>query len=176
MAAISKYFPAEDQCFSYFDPCQPATFITALDQFEAFITCEAPYYAVLAYSRGAQLVAPMLTRLCARDPSAKPFKCAFFLSGGIPYDFRVSLQAPHLIHVDTARDGDLIHIPTANIWGAHARLHPGISPVLSALCRLYLRTVFVHSGGHDIPRSKDRQDLMGCVKAVRRTIDVPLVG
>ncbi|KJZ78235.1 hypothetical protein HIM_02273 [Hirsutella minnesotensis 3608] len=169
---ISAYFPADNEYFAYFDPGKPSTLINAMDQLESFITREGPYDAILAYSHGTQLVGSLLDRWNTRAAGTEPFKCAVFLSGGIPYDFRSLPDASHLDHLDPVRRGVCIHIPVANIWGKNDETHPGTSAVLSALCRQDLNTVFVHSGGHEIPGSKDRQGLLGCVKAIRRTIDL----
>jgi hypothetical protein len=170
-----SYFPETDDYFGYFDPRDPPTLTAALDHLEAFIAREGPYDAVLAYSHGAQLVASMLARLRARDPAAQPFRCAIFISGGIPYEPEFPHGAAQLRHLDPQERGVLLHLPTANIWGRNDLLYPNTSKVLSALCRPDWKTEFVHEGGHDVPGPKAKEDLLGCVKAIRRTVDRALV-
>ena len=173
-AEIASYFPANDNYYGYFDPYAPKTFTKALDDLEAFIARDGPFDGVLAYSHGAQLTAAMLGRLRSRDPFAQPFSCAVFISGGIPYEFACD-DVKELRYVDPVRSGVLVHIPTANIWGKNDVSYPGTSEVLSKLCRPEWNTTFVHTGGHNIPSSKAKSDLIGSVKAIRRTIDRALI-
>jgi hypothetical protein len=122
----------------------------------------------------------MLIRLRAKDPYAQPFKCAIFISGGIPYQYAPHSPDGHghgqpgLRFVDAKEAGVQINIHTANIWGRNDTLYPGTSEVLSELCRPDWNTTFVHEGGHDIPSSKNKGDLLGCVKAIRRMMDQAL--
>lgn len=172
---IALHSSDSDDYFAYFDPQTPTTFVTALDNLEAFISQNGPYDAVLAYSHGAQLVASMLARLHTRSPLAQPFKCAVFLSGGIPYELvTLSSGVEKISFISPEERESLIHIPTANIWGGRDVLYPGHSKVLSKLCRADWNTEFVHTGGHEIPGAKTKNDLLGCVKAIQKTMDKAL--
>ena len=167
---IDSYFPPTDAYFGYFDPSEPLTFYKALDDLETFITTEGPFHGVLAYSHGAQLAASLMARMHRETPSRQPFKCAVFLSGGIPY---ATSKFPDgkLRHLDPAKDGVVIEIPTANIWGSNDALYPGTSEILSELCRSEWNATFRHEEGHGIPGAKARVALIGSVRAIRRTVD-----
>ena len=138
---------------------------------ETFIAGNGPYDAVLAYSHGAQLVASMLARLCAQNNIPQPFQCAVFISGGLPYDFHSITNTGKLEYLHAKPNEAWITIPTTNIWGRNDMLYPGMSETLSQLCQQDWNEKVVHNGGHDIPGSKAKDDLLSCVKAIRRTID-----
>ena len=181
---IRGYFPAEGEYFAYFDPAEPHTYTKALDDLENYLSNEGPFDGVLAYSHGAQLAAGLLARSHGRNSHEQPFKCAVFLSGGVPYHFsnektvgRQDVNGRsdvHLVYMDPLEVGELVQIPTANIWGRNDLLYPGKSETLSRMCRRDLNSEFVHDGGHDIPSAKAKEDLFGCVRTVRRAVDCAL--
>ena len=131
----------------------------------------------MAFSQGAALAATLMVRKSQQDPKgqrADPvFKCAVFISGGVPCD-------PDLLMQDELRllsyevDQEPVAVPTANIWGAHDTLFPGSSAALSKLCNARERTDFVHEGGHEVPGSKSKEAVNGTVHAIRRAIDKAL--
>ena len=82
-----------------------------------------------------------------------------------------ALQDSHRRPLSFERDGELIHIPTANIWGAHDTLYPHFGPVLSKLCQKELREDFIHEGGHEIPGAKDTEGVLQALKVIKRTIE-----
>lgn len=102
-----------------------------------------------------------------------PCKCAIFIAGGVPGD-PAALEQGKIRPLDFATDGELIHLPTAHIWGANDRQRPTFGPVLSKLTKAALRTVYVHNGGHEVPGPRDQVALSNTVKAIQRTIDTVL--
>lgn len=174
MLALAQYFPASDECFAYFNPAEPSTFTTALDNLEAFIEQEGPFDAILGYSHGAQLAASMLARANMKNQPDRPIKCAFFLSGGIPYtrEQRGADGVSEIYYLDPNKNGTPVDLPTAHIWGENDTTHPGTSVVLSELCKPEWRAISIHGGGHEIPGASSREYLIGAVKVIRKTVDL----
>lgn len=144
---------------------------TALDQLSNFIALEGPYDGVIGYSHGGALAATYLIRHSRLYPgSPLPFKCAIFLSGGIPMD-PDALEKDEVKPLHVARDGTLLTLPTANIWGRNDQLWPGTSEILCGLCDEGTRSVFVHDEGHDVPSARAKDAVLGAVMSIRRTVD-----
>ena len=139
----------------------------ALNDLEAFIAAEGPFDGVLAFSQGATLATTYIVRQARRDPATVPFKCAIFFSGGIPCDPSL-LERGEVRELDFATDGEVIRIPTANIWGRQDEMLWG--PALNQLCAASMRTSFVHDGGHEIPGSKMKDAVTESVNAIRRAV------
>ena len=130
----------------------------------------------MAFSLGAALAATLIIRKSQLDPAHEEltplFKCAIFLSGGIPFD-NAALLRGEVRPVDP-QDGELIHIPTAHIWGLNDTLSPGSSDILSEVCNAQLRTVSTHDGGHEVPGARSKDAVNTAVHAIRRTVDEAL--
>ena len=143
----------------------------ALDDLDAYITEEGPFDAVLAFSQGAALAATFIIRKFNQDPKQQHinsvFKCAIFISGGIPRD-PAALLYDEMRSLDYPTDGEVIPVPTAHIWGSNDLLSPS---ELSRLCKSQGRTTFIHGGGHEVPGSRSKDAVTGTVHAIRRTID-----
>lgn len=167
---IKQYYPDEDTYFSYCDLQSPTSLRKALAQLNAFIAVEGPYDGVLAYSHGAAFAATYIIQQSHLHPTSPPaFKCAIFLSGGIPVD-------PSALEKDELRllgpgDGKLLNLPTAHIWGANDELYPGTSLILSKLCDERMRCIFMHEEGHDVPNARAKDAVVGAIRAIRRTVD-----
>lgn len=143
---------------------------TALTQLSAYVDLEGPYDGVLAYSHGASFVATYIIQQAQLHPtSPPPFKCAVFLSGGIPVD-PLALERNELRFLGP-KDGKPLKLPTAHIWGANDELYPGTSTILSDLCDEDMRSIFVHEEGHDVPNARAKEAVLGAVRAIRRTVD-----
>lgn len=130
----------------------------------------------MAFSQGAILAATLMVRSFQRNAGGRtdpPFKCAIFISGGVPGD-PAALELDQVRTLDYATDGEVIHVPTTHIWGANDRQEPTYGPVLSKLCKAALRTVYVHGGGHEVPGPKNPAALSSTVMAVQSTIDMVL--
>lgn len=168
---MADFFPANGEYFAYFDPAHPATFTKALDDLSAYLTTEGPFDGILAYSHGAQLAASFFLQPGAQRIVPASMRCLVFLSGGIPYGLAPDASVQHL---QPGAGSSRIELPVANIWGRHDALYPGASEALSRFCRPDSSTVFVHEGGHNVPGTNAEKDLLGCVRAVRRTIDLAL--
>jgi pimeloyl-ACP methyl ester carboxylesterase len=137
----------------------------------------------MAFSLGAALVATLMMRYMpvggGEDDSDSqqhrlplpPFKCAIFLSGGIPYDEDRLVQG-HVENLATgSAGGKRLHLPTAHIWGSQDTLCPGTSAVLEQLCIGPARHRYIHDGGHEVPGSKSPDAVAQAVHVIRRTID-----
>lgn len=169
---IKAYYPSSSSYFNYFDFDSTSSARTALVNLATFIALEGPYDVVLAFSHGATLAATYLVQQSRINPAAPlPFKCAVFLSGGSPID-PDALAEDKIRLLNGKTDGQLLKLPTANIWGANDELYPGTSEGLSKLCDEKLRAVFVHEEGHDVPSVRAKEAVYGAVNAIRRTIDL----
>lgn len=167
---IADILPSTTGYWAYFDPAIPSTFTTALSQLQTFIEQEGPFDGVMGFSHGAQLAASLLVHQARVDPAGKrAWRCAVFLSGGIPYEV-VEGECRH-VKLKEGEDRGVIDIPTANIWGKNDMLYPGEAEELSRMCRDTLKEVYVHNGGHEVPSGKNMEELFGAVRAIRRTVE-----
>lgn len=147
---------------------------TALAQLAGYIALEGPYDGVLAYSHGASLAATYIVQQAQLHPTSPlPFKCAIFLSGGIPAD-PSALDRNELRLLNPMRDGKPLMLPTAHVWGANDTLYPGTSAVLSELCDEGMKCVFVHDEGHTLPNGKVKEAVLSAARVIRRTVDKAL--
>lgn len=105
-----------------------------------------------------------------RDPL---FKCAIFISGGVPGD-PAALEQDRVRTLDYSTDGEVIRVPTAHVWGANDPRLSNFGPVLSKLCKAAFRTVYVHGAGHEVPGPRDQAALRSTVTAIQKTIDMVL--
>lgn len=144
---------------------------TALAQLATYIALEGPYDGVLAYSHGAAFAATYIIQQAQLHPTLPPpFKCALFLSGGIPLD-PLPLDRDEIRRLEPETDGKPLKLPTAHIWGSNDKLYPDTSSVLSKLCDDGMKFVFTHEEGHDIPNARAEGALLGAAQVIRRTVD-----
>ena len=68
------------------------------------------------------------------------------------------------------KGAELIHIPTAHIYGANDTEHPQCGPPFRQACRSDVREEFVHSCQHRLPGASASEDIAGVVRAIRRTV------
>lgn len=132
----------------------------------------------MAFSEGAGLAAMLMIHKVQCSPMEQHlhpvFKCAIFFSGGVPADPGTLEQREEVRFLDYERDGELIGVPTAHIWGKNDMEYPAFGPVLSRLCKADLRKVFIHEGGHEVPGRKDPPAMGTVVQIIRHTIAVAL--
>ncbi|KAI0392952.1 serine hydrolase-domain-containing protein [Xylariaceae sp. FL0594] len=132
--------------YAFFDPGDLSTLQIAADQLDCYIKSEGPFDAVLAFSAGCVVVAMYLMQK-QRQSLEAPFKCAVFLSSaGIRHE-------AEYMGMDTTRC--LIQIPTAHIWGSNDVTAPNGGQDLCNMCEPLQRLVWVHDGGHELPRGDD---------------------
>lgn len=89
-----------------------------------------------------------------------PFTCAVFISGGIPAD-PVALEKGGISFLHHEKDGQLLKLPTAHIWGRNDNVLPGTSHVLSGLCEKASSFIFVHDEGHGVPSARSKEGARG---------------
>lgn len=172
---LKGYYPDTDDYFNYFKLGDTQDALRALADLHTYLESEGPYHGVLAYSHGASFVTTyMMQQQLCHPTKPPPFRCAIFLSGGLPADPN-ALERGHLRLLDPAKDGVPLRLPTSHIWGRNDSLYPGTSETLSALCDPPSRSIFVHDGGHNVPNTKANEDVLGAVRAIRRTIDRALM-
>ena len=168
---IKPYYPDTDTYFNYFDLQSTTSMRAALAQLATYIALEGPYDGVLAYCHGAAFAATYIIQQAQLHPmSPPPFKCAIFISGGIPVD-PFALDEGKIRLLDPAKDGKQLKLPTAHIWGANDKLYPGTSVSLSNLCDEGMRCIFVHEEGHDVPNARAKETVLNAARVIRRTVD-----
>ncbi|OTA66661.1 hypothetical protein K449DRAFT_391102 [Hypoxylon sp. EC38] len=99
----------------------------------------------------------MLQKVRKSEPV--PFRCAIFLSSA---EIAGELKC---LGLDNAEG--LIRMPTAHIWGLHDDTAPNCGEILSRICNPTYRLVFVHDGGHELPRN---HHLTQAAHIIRRVI------
>ena len=122
---------------------------------------------------GSESGSESMTMTTDDPPPTPPFKCAIFLCGGVPGD-PAALEQGKVRMLDYEVDGEVIDVPTAHIWGGNDPRKSTSGPVLSKLCKVGVRTVYVHNGGHEVPGPRDQVALNSTVAAIQKTIDMVL--
>lgn len=162
----------DDEFFSYLDIESAKSCSKALDDLDSFIDAEGPFDAVMAFSQGAGLAATLMLRH-SRQNSASPFKLAIFFSGGVPAD--PELLAEGIVRrLDPDVEGEVIHTPTAHIYGSNDHRLESDSQNLSRLCSVTNKTVQIHNGGHEIPGLKVREAVPAIVRAIKKVMEKTL--
>lgn len=159
----------DDEFFAYFDDVSPASCRQALEDLEAYIQSAGPFDGLMAFSIGAVLGATLLVQK-SQTNAPLPFRLAIFFCGGAPGD-PAALYEDRFRILDGAFDGELLHLPTAHIWGKNDPRNPSWGPQLASLCSSHLESIFVHERGHDIPSWHDLVGLERTVQCIQRTID-----
>ena len=144
-----------------------------LEDLNCFIESDGPFDGVLAFSQGASVAATYLAWKAAKATLQQKLhpviKCAVFLSGGVPAD-PAALWQDKFRTLDPGVDGQVISIPTVNVWGSKdPRKDSAVS--LSRLCMPQLATNVIHGGEHVVPGAGDTVGLSLTVAAIRKTIE-----
>ncbi|PMD32115.1 hypothetical protein L207DRAFT_590987 [Hyaloscypha variabilis F] len=116
-------------------------------------------------STGDRINCQRALRLRQGKPS---FRCAIFLSAGSPaVDFE-SLREGHNVVLPLAKMAEVIDMPTVHVWGK-TDPYADAARELSMLCRSDTKSVFVHSGGHEVPGAGSKDAVTSIVNVIRRT-------
>jgi hypothetical protein len=167
---IQGFFSAEDTYFGYFEREDVKTCQKALTDLQNYIAFEGPFDGVIAFSQGATVASTLIIHHARRNPSAAPiFKCAIFFSGGQPCDPDL-LESGRVRMMNFKEDGEVIQVPTANIWGRNDPL-PWVGE-LDRLCAVDRRITYIHNGSHEIPGSKMKDTVTDCVNVFRRIVNM----
>ncbi|PFH54900.1 hypothetical protein XA68_12409 [Ophiocordyceps unilateralis] len=139
----------------------------ALENLANYVDQEGPFDGAMGFSHGASLIATYLLQ-CQQT---QPFKCAIFLSASRPYDV-AALSTGVLRYADPDPDRrPLLSLPTTHIWGSRDDAYGDQCNVLVAMSDEAKRNVYIHKGGHEIPGPRAKDDVQGCVRAIRRVIE-----
>ena len=167
---IQGFFSAEDNYFGYFEREDLKSCQKVLTDLQKFIAVEGPFDGVIAFSQGAVIASTLIVQHARRNPRAAPiFKCAIFFSGGQPCDPDL-LESGEVREMNFKEDGEVIQVPTANIWGRNDPFH-WVSEI-DRLCAADRRISYIHEGSHEIPGSKMKDAVTDCVNIFRRVIDM----
>jgi len=182
LSEVASYFTADYGCFAYFEHGSPQSAKKALDHLESYIEAEGPFDGVMAFSQGANLATMLMARQAQQDENLdvatrrdqQPiFKCAIFFSGAVVDDPQ-ALERNEARFLDPIKDGQLIHVPTAHIWGSndHVFIPQGVGHSFGQLFEAGLQSEFIHEEGHEVPKAKAA--VIEAVNAIRRAIGLAI--
>lgn len=173
LLGLEAFAEPDDEFLQYVDTSSTESGLKAIHDLEKLVDEEGPFDGVMSFSLGATLAASFIIHRLRKDQRKEllqpTFRCAIFFCGGLPEEVTEDGMNRRVLSVE--EDGELIHIPTAHIWGANDRTYPEFGKVLSKLCREDLRSVFVHPGGHEIPGPKNEDSLQHAIRVIKRTIE-----
>lgn len=108
----------------------------AVSSLKELVAANGPFDGVIGFSQGAVLAAMLLIK-AQGDPACVagglPFRCAIFLCGGLPFDYRSLLQGTVRQMEPGGDKPALIHLPVVNCWAADDADFPGMGPPLAKL-------------------------------------------
>lgn len=170
---IREYFSPTDDYFQYFEPGDALSCLKALKNLDRFVAEEGPFDGVIAYSQGAAIASTLMLQRHWQNSHknlVEPlFKCAIFLAAAVPCD-PVELEQGRIREISYDVDGEVIHVPTTHIWGEH---DPSPYPSrLAQVCATNVKNIYVHSGGHEIPGSQNKEVVGEMVRVVKRAISM----
>ncbi|OTA97787.1 hypothetical protein M434DRAFT_391700 [Hypoxylon sp. CO27-5] len=164
----------KDDFFSYIDLDNLDSCVSALINLDTYISEEGPFDGVWAFSQGAMIAATYIVwkarQNTVQQRVAPPFKCAVFFSAWEAYDPDL-LWKNHLRPLSLPTDGEVIHIPTAHIWG-QCDISSAKASSVSGICASGTRQVFVHPGSHEIPGARMNAAVKSSVRIIRRVISL----
>ncbi|KAG8531948.1 uncharacterized protein KY384_003584 [Bacidia gigantensis] len=161
---------SDDTYYAYFDSTSVPSYIRAVELLGQYVDAEGPFDGVLAFSQGAGLAAMYIVHKLLQDPNrAPPFKVAILISCLSVYDPVTWYERGEVRTMDPAKDGQVISIPTAHIWGQQDSRNPE-SKAIYQMADHDLRSISVHEGGHEVPSTGTQGAIGGAVKAIRRAV------
>ncbi|KAA8905058.1 DUF341 domain-containing protein [Sphaerosporella brunnea] len=167
---IQALFPSHTDFYAYYDSTSGPSILSALDLLHEYIAEEGPFDGVVGFSQGAALAATLMIRHDQLNQTVEPlFRCAIFMCGAAPCDWRGLDAGGKVRKLGVETDGKLIHVPTAHILGANDEA-VGESHILRGLCGERGKVVYDHGGGHEVPRAP-KEVTLGMAQAVRDVID-----
>lgn len=162
-----------DEFLQYVDSASTESGINALGHLDKLVDEEGPFDGIMSFSLGATLAASFIVHRLRKDPRKEllqpTFRLAVFFCGGHPEELTEDGQ--HRRVLSWEEDGEVIHIPTAHIWGANDRMYPEFGKRLSKLCCKEQRAIFIHPGGHEIPGPRDEDSFQQAIRVIKRTIE-----
>ncbi|KAL4778559.1 serine hydrolase FSH [Aspergillus varians] len=157
----------DEKTFSYCDPEDADSCLQVIELLERYVAAEAPYDGVIGFSLGANIAVSWMIQRQGQGQGDLPFKVGIFFSNTFPlYDMEALQKGRVDYNSDQVADGYL-DLSTAHIWGARdsGQEHAQIA---SRVCKEGKRSVYVHSGAHEITASP--HDLINMVKVINRAI------
>ncbi|KAL9636599.1 MAG: hypothetical protein Q9204_002195 [Flavoplaca sp. TL-2023a] len=158
-----------DKFFAYFDEASAGSCRQSLIDLDAYIESAGPFDGLMAFSMGAVLGATLLVQRVQKN-AVLPFRLAIFFCGGVPGD-PSALDHNKIRFLNSASDGEILHLPTAHVWGKNDSGSLTWGPGLAELCNGQLATTFTHDGGHEIPGWNNSAGLERTVQCIQRAIN-----
>lgn len=148
----------------------PADYQKVYNDVLELIARRGPFDGVMGFSEGGAVAAGAL--IADAQLRFADFRGGIFFCATTPQDLGAALATGTVRDLDPARDGVVIDVPTAHVWSDRDRVHKDMGRDLVGLCRIDLRSEFVHGLGHDVPgaRASDK-DFAGALLAVERTVE-----
>jgi len=177
MAAGIREAFGEQICFSYYDGSADSALAGAQDLL-TYVIDNGPFDAVMGFSLGATLAATLLLRDAqeenqsivnadADQPRSLIFRCAIFLCGTLPCDWKELAQGNmRFLHATDIKQP--IPIPTVHVWSAADNGYPGQSKELVEMCVSQGRSVLLHNEGHAVP--SQRESIHSISNAIREMV------
>lgn len=162
-----------DQCFSYFEEDDARSALAALLDLDAYVDAEGPFDGIIAFSQAVGLAGTwLMLRHRRRLPAVR---CCIFLAGGATALDPDMLSEGRIVALPAAKVGEVITIPTAHVYGVADPYAP-VAKEFSDLCRVEVKSVYVHPGQHEVPgsgsSSSAKEVVNQTVNTVRRTISM----
>lgn len=164
---------SDDTFFAWWDDENiTSSAMECLGHLDAYVASEGPFDGIIAFSQGATVAGIFLAhrmKMNAKQERAHPtFKCAVFISSDGVYEINDSPNDGGIHLLTPEEDGEVIQIPTAHIWGSNDTTVNAETTL--RMCSAATREFYVHSGSHEVPGTRMKDDVRACVKIIRRVI------
>ncbi|KAH8687906.1 serine hydrolase FSH [Tricladium varicosporioides] len=145
---LSKFFPSQDQYYSYVASESIADVSSCLDDLSEYVESNGPFDAFMGFSEGATIAMAFLSQY--QNPSkasAEGIKAAIFICAGKPFNILGKNKT-----TSTAMSEEIVDIPTLHVIGKRDPVYAD-SLELSRMCKKERREVLEFYGGHEVPMS-----------------------
>jgi hypothetical protein len=169
---VAEFSDPQSPHYQYFDVNAPS-YLSALDQLEAYINHHGPFDGILGFSQGAGFALMHLIRHCHLHASLRlPFKVAILFSRAGVYDPAAWLETGQIkLLTELPQEIGKLNISVVETWGAND-LDIVKEEVLTTqnLVRKDGLWSLQHCGGHDVPGPHIEGSVQPTVRAIRRAI------
>ncbi|PSN66570.1 hypothetical protein BS50DRAFT_552127 [Corynespora cassiicola Philippines] len=169
---LSGISSSKENHYAYFDPNDPASYLSAFAMLENFIELEGPFDGVIGFSQGAGLAIMYMAKRKIENPQASPpWRCAILFSPtaiGDPFQW---LGTGEMHRLQRLPGDSVIDIPTTMIWGSRDEYAVDL---LSLKVLFQARSFWHHifNGGHELPSQQIEGSIVNTVKLIRRVTNL----
>ncbi|KAH6683358.1 serine hydrolase FSH [Halenospora varia] len=145
---LSKFFPSQDQYYSYVASDSIADVSSCLDDLGEYVESNGPFDAFMGFSEGATIAMAFLSQHHdLSKASAGGIKAAIFICAGKPIKISGKEDTG-----STVINEEIVDIPTLHVIGKRDPVYAD-SLELSRKCKKDRREVLEFYGGHEVPMS-----------------------